>query len=326
MVRLRLVLALAAALLWAGVAEQSLPAQDALTADIPAASTPPTPLLNPGGISGSFVDLDQFIVEGSNPEELYAVDEWQWQILPKGLIFESYLAGTKESRLSLGYVHDPKDDWLLDGTLGGRVGLFRYGDHHPVRPEGFQVDAEGAAQLRLDPHERMDFRSVDFRAGVPLTFGTGRSRWKFGYYHTSAHTGDEFLLKTPGFQRLNYSRDVIILGRAYYLTPRTRIYGEAGWAFYCDVCDPWEFQFGIENAPVAPTGPRGSPFWALNGHLRQELDFGGFFTAQAGWAWRSDTGSPLFRAGFHFLTGKSNQNSFYNQNEQQLGMMIWYDY
>ena len=39
-----------------------------------------------------------------------------------------------------------------------------------------------------------------------------------------------------------------------------------------------------------------------------------------------DAGSPLMRAGFHYFNGKSNQYSFYNEHEQQLGMAVWYDY
>ena len=125
---------------------------------------------------------------------------------------------------------------------------------------------------------------------------------------------------------MNFARDVRILGHAIYLSTRTRAYVEAGWAFYSDISEPWEFQFGLDHAPVAATGPRGAPFWALNGHLRQELDFSGSFTAQAGWAWRSDVSSPLFRAGLHYYNGKSNHFSFYNEHEQQIGMAVWYDF
>jgi hypothetical protein len=249
-----------------------------------------------------YVNLDQIAGYAEAGEAI--PDVWTWQVLPEGLVYENYLAGTKESRLSFNYFKEEDLDWLVDGT----------------------VDVEGAAQLRLDPEENMDLHSADFRCGVPFTYGVGRSRWKFGYYHTSAHLGDEFLLRNPGFTRLNFSRDVLILGYAFYATPRIRLYGETGWAFYSDISEPWEFQFGIDSAPAAPTGPFGAPFWAVNGHLRQEVDFSGSITAQAGWAWRSDVCSPLLRAGFHYFNGKSNQYSFYNEHEQQLGMAVWYDF
>jgi hypothetical protein len=271
--------------------------------------------------------LDQLAATGPIVEGESSYEPWSWQVLPSGLVYQSYLAGTKESRLSFNYLK-PRDEegWLMDGTVGGRVGIFRHGTTDPIRPEGIQLDVEGSAQLRLDPEEHRDLRSVDFRCGIPLTFGTGRVRWKFGYYHLSSHLGDEFLLVNPGFTRLNFSRDVLILGHAFFLTTRTRLYAEAGWAFYSDVSEPWEFQFGIDHAPDAPTGLHGAPFWAVNGHIRQEIDFSGAVTAQAGWAWRSDSGSPLMRAGFHYYNGKSNQFSFFNEHEQQLGMAVWYDF
>jgi len=276
------------------------------------------------GPAQAYVNLDQIAGYGESGEEV--PDLWTWQVLPQGLIYENYLAGTKESRLSFNFLKEDELGWLMDGTVGGRVGIARYGTLESIRPQGIQLDVEGSAQVRLDPEEHRDLRSVDFRCGVPLTYGIGRVRWKFGYYHTSAHLGDEFQLQNPGFTRLNFSRDVLILGHAFYLTPQIRLYGEAGWAFYSDISEPWEFQFGIDSSPAAPTGPRGAPFWAVNGHLRQELDFGGSITAQAGWAWRSDVSSPLMRAGVHYFNGKSNQYSFYNEHEHQLGMAIWYDF
>jgi hypothetical protein len=282
---------------------------------------------NPSGPPQDFVDLDALV---ANPERRsespFVVEPWNWQTLPKGLVYENYLAGTKESRMAWNFNNVQGDGDLFDATVGARVGLFRYGDDHPVRPEGIQVDAEGSAQLRLDPEENVDLRSADFRGGLPISFGRGGSRWKFGYYHISAHAGDEFLLKNPAFQRVNFSRDVLILGHAVYFTPRTRIYAEAGWAFYSDISEPWEFQFGIDHVPVEATGPWGAPFWAVNGHLREELDYGGSLTAQAGWAWRSDTSSPLLRAGVQYFNGKSNQYAFYNEHEEQLGMAFWYDF
>ena len=310
-------------------------------AGAPSVSTLPPPASSvPGGavagdlsapsdlLNRSAIDLDEYFIEGDSSDLPmgYPGADWVWQILPEGLIYEAYLAGMKESRMMGNLVHVDGEGWKIDATAGGRVGLLRLGSLHPGRPEGIQLDVEGSAQLRLDPESRMDFDAVDFRTGLPLSFGAGRTRWKFGYYHLSSHVGDEYLLKHPGFPRLNFARDVLILGHSLYLSPRTRAYFEMGWAFYSDISEPWEFQFGLDHAPVTATGPRGAPFWALNAHFRQELDFGGTFTAQTGWAWRSDVSSPLFRAGFHYYNGKSNHFSFYNEHEQQFGMAVWYDF
>ncbi|MCA9121700.1 MAG: DUF1207 domain-containing protein [Planctomycetaceae bacterium] len=252
-------------------------------------------------------------------------DGWCHQLLPDGLIFDNYLAGTKESRLALHYFSIANDSSLFDGILGARIGIWRYGTTNVFRPEGWQLDVEGSGQVRLDMPQQRDVRSVDFRAGVPLTYGYGAHRVKFGYYHLSSHVGDEFLLKNAGFNRLNYSRDVLILGYSYYVTQKLRVYGEVGWSFYFDICDPWEFQFGAEYAPCGDTGFRGAPFWAVNAQLRQEVNYGGAFTFEAGWAWRGANANML-RTGLFYLNGKSNQYSFYDEHEEQIGVGLWYDF
>ena len=70
----------------------------------------------------------------------------------------------------------------------------------------------------------------------------------------------------------------------------------------------------------------GSPFVALNGHLRQEVDFGGNFVAQAGWQWRGSDCEHLLRAGVHYYNGKSPQFQFFDRFEHQIGFGIWYDF
>jgi len=250
---------------------------------------------------------------------------WGIVVLPQGVIYHSYLAGSKESRMGAQIFNRQHDGALFDGTLGARVGLLRIGPAD--KPLGFQIDAEGSAQVRLDPDDDVDVRSADFRAGVPFTYGWANKQIKFGYYHLSSHVGDEFLLKHPGFPRLNFARDVLILGYSVYPTERLRLYGEVGWAFWSDVSEPWEFQFGVEYAPTQPTGFRGEPFWAVNAHLRQEVNYGGGLTAQAGWAWRGDgPAGHLFRMGLHYYNGESPQFSFFDDFEQQIGFGVWYDF
>ena len=253
---------------------------------------------------------------------------WEWQLLPEGLIYRTYLAGVREPRLSATYFHESDHDgWLLDTSIGARVGVLRYGTQSDIRPEGFQVDLEAAAFPRLNPESEMDLVSSDFRFGVPLTWGRGPFQTKLAYYHLSSHLADEFLLKNPTFPRINFARDAIVLGASYYVTVDLRAYAEAGWAFYSDGgSDPWEFQFGIDYSPLLPTFGRGSPFVALNGHLREEVSFGGNFVAQIGWQWRGKFTERLLRVGLHYLTGPSPQFQFFRDSEEQLGIGVWYDF
>jgi hypothetical protein len=280
---------------------------------------------NVGPAEMPFVDLDQYMPP-SRQELPCSPQLWDWQILPAGIIYPSYLAGSKEPRCSAHIINAKNDGMLLDVVLGTRVGLLRFGSHDPIVPEGWQIDAEGAAEVRLDLPEHVDVRGVDFRAGVPVTYGIGRYRFKLAYYHISSHVGDEFLLKNPGFARLNFSRDVLVIGHMIYLTEMLRIYGEAGWAFKSDVAEPWEFQFGFDYLPRYPTGVAGAPFFAVNAHMRQEVNYGGGLTVQGGWAWRKATDTNLLRVGVHYYNGESTQFSFFDDHEEQIGLGLWYDF
>ncbi|RIK75336.1 MAG: DUF1207 domain-containing protein [Planctomycetota bacterium] len=251
---------------------------------------------------------------------------YQWHLMPQGLIYRSYLAGAKESRFRSVWHHDARDGNVWDITLGGNVGLLRYGTRGDVRPEGWQLGIEGAGQVRLDTDEDRDVDAADFRFGIPITWGDAIYQEKLAYYHLSSHLGDEFMLKHPGFNRLNYSRDVLVWGHSIYPTDGVRVYGEVGYAFVHDVSRPWEFQFGIDRAPYGRTGGRGAPFWALNGHLRQEVNYGGNFVAQAGWSWRRAAATGLYRIGVEYYNGKDDQFSFYDNSVEKIGLAMWFDY
>lgn len=252
---------------------------------------------------------------------------WTWQLLPDGLIYPSYLAGTKESRFAGVWNHDSQLGWIWDITLGGRIGLLRYGTEGEPRPSGWQVDIEGAAFPRLDLEHDEDLVSADFRFGIPLTFGHDRFQAKLAFYHLSSHLADEFLSRFPDYPRINYSRNALVLGGSYYLTNDLRLYGEVEWAFYTDGgSKPWEVQFGIEYSPARVPWPWcGAPFLAFNGNPREEVDWESQFVVQAGWQWRSQS-NHLFRVGVQYATGKSEQFQFLNRNEDKIGIGLWYDF
>lgn len=285
---------------------------------------PPQQPLMGGNLAGEeVVDADRVLADYDGFQD---GESFSWQILPQGHMYRSYLADVKEARM-YGGVDDARDDSVFwSATLGSRVGIVRYGTTDYILPDGFQLDVEGSAQVRLDVPQDVDVRSVDFRGGMPITFGFGKHRIKTGYYHLSSHLGDEFLIKNPGYDRLNYARDTLVLGYSYYSTPNLRYYGEVGWAFYTIVAEPWEFRFGIDYAPQYRTGARGAPFFAVNTHLKQELNYSGNFTAQLGWAWRADNGPQLLRVGFQYFNGLSSQNSFVFNHEETFGFGVWYDF
>ena len=269
-------------------------------------------------------------------DDLWAPRPWSWHLLPNNLIYTSYLAGPKEPRLASVWYDDSEPDpfdtnvrngWMWDMTAGGRVSILRYGSDPVLHPQGFEIQVEGAAFVRLDPGDEIDLRSSDYRFGIPLVFGIGRWQTKLGYYHLSAHLGDESHLKHPDFTRINYLRDAVVWGNSYYVFDWMRVYGDVGYAFNQDGgSEPWEFQFGTELIQARPTGIHGAPFLAVNGMSRQELDWGGNVCVQTGWAWRGWRSERLLRIGFEYLYGSDPQYEFVYAKQNRCGVGVWYDY
>ncbi len=263
------------------------------------------------------------LVQGS---DMRSDSSYHWQLMPAGLIYRPLLASAKESRFRSVWNNESGEGNIWDITLGGQVGLLRYGTIEHGIPVGWQLGIEGAGQVRLDQDENGDVMANDFRFGIPLTWGDRFSQVKLAFYHLSSHLGDEFLLKNPGFTRLNFSRDVLVCGYSIHPADLWRLYVEAGYAVAADVADEWEFQFGAEFSPRGSTGFRGEPFAAANAHLREEVDYGGNFVFQTGWAWRRAPTSGMLRVGVEYYNGKSDQFSFFDESEQKFGFGIWYDH
>jgi len=280
------------------------------------------PYGSPDAMTAAHIPATDAFVERS----LVGQENWGWQILPRGLLYKTNLAGGREPRLATQLVHERNLGWLWDSSLGARVGIVRYGNDDPLWLQGWQLDVEGTAFPRLYLDQDRDMISTDFRAGIPLTTRQGPWEAKFGYYHYCSHLGDEYIENNPDFRRLNYVRETLLLGVAVYLNPSLRLYSEAGWAFWTDGgAKPWEFEFGLDFSSPEPTGPCGAPFFAINGHLRQENDFGGNMTVQTGWQWRG-RGGQLFRLGMQYFNGMSDQRQFFDTFEEQIGFGLWYDF
>ena len=251
---------------------------------------------------------------------------WHLQFLPNGLLYPAYLAGGREPRFASQWVHQRDQGVLWDAALGGRVGMLRFGSADDVWPEGFQLDIEGAVFPRMSLERDRDLVSADFRFGVPLTLRLGKWEAKFAYDHLSSHLGDEYMETFPDAERVNYVRDGMIFGLAMWPCPDWRFYTEAAWAFHFDGgSEALEFQFGVDYSSVERSGFFGDPFFAANGRLREDLDFGGAITIQAGRQWRGQSGH-LLRVGAHYFNGKSEQYQFANEHEEQIGVGMWYDF
>jgi hypothetical protein len=289
---------------------------------------PESPVQTPENNEPIVPDASNWATDGCDccdPNHPSAGMPWCWQWVPDGLVWRSYLAGVKEPRFAWVMSDDSRFGTIWDATLGGRAALLRYGTPNAYRPNGWEVQIEGAAQARIWPTQpSWPLISTDYRVGTPIVYAYGPWQFKTGYYHISAHLGDEFMILNPAYPRINYIRDAWMLALGYYWTENLRLFAEADYAFEFDGgARPWEFQFGADWSPAVRGG---APFAAVYGNLRQELNFGGFFVLQAGWQVRGGQAMHTFRAGVEYVNGASTQYEFYNLFEQRVGFGLWYDF
>ena len=271
-------------------------------------------------------DADSFYERWIEPDS--SSTTWEKQILPQGLMYPSYLASRKDPRLQSIITYDSDYGTLWDITLGGRAPIFRFGTTDPINPEGWEIELEGAALLRLDWERHRNLAGTDYRAGVPIIYGTRRWQFKTGYYHVSSHLGDNYLM--DNFRpRKHYSRDAIMLGGAFKPVDDVRIYAEFDYAFHRgQTTEPLEIQFGFEYAPQFDPNRSNwfsHPFFATHGHLYQERDFGGYWATQAGLQWRSTSDSTM-RVGAEFYVGGDDLYQFHTTYQRKIGAGFWYDF
>lgn len=250
-----------------------------------------------------------------------------WQVMPSGLMYRSYLAGEKESRMGSFWAHDQSGRTVWENTLGGRLGLLRFGTPGAFRPRGWQFDFEGAALSRVLPGtESTMLEACDYRAGFQSTWAFDQWHIKAGYYHLSSHLGDEFVIANPLVHRFNYVRDSSVLGVTYDINNDWQTYGEMAYALGAeDGAEPFEFQYGLQYSPLV-YGLRGAPFTAINGHTRQDFNNVTSVNCQAGWQWRGTESQHLLRVGLQYYSGPSLQYSFPGKHDHLLGGGLWFDF
>jgi len=262
-------------------------------------------------------------------ESIPSVSTYEMQFLPSGLLYRSYLAGEKEPRMMWSALYDiNRRRTIWETALGGRVGLLRYGTLDTVKPQGLQLDLEGAVFARLIPAEPSTMlEGADFRFGLLNTWREDRLAVKWGYYHVSAHLGDEFLLVNSDFDRINYVRDAAIIGLTADLTDDAQVYGEVANALGSQGgAKPWEFQFGTQYTPVRKVAAHGSPYFGVNAYHRQDFSFRGGLNLIAGWNWFGEKTGERLRIGMQYYRGPSLQYSFFDRSERLVGGGLWFDY
>ncbi|WP_342190181.1 DUF1207 domain-containing protein [Stieleria varia] len=250
-----------------------------------------------------------------------------WEVLPDGLLWHSYLADPHEPRISMVITQNNNADFFWDATLGGRVGLLRYGTSGALDPKGWQWDLEGAVMTRLDLQHAEDVESMDYRFGTLITKSEGPWAMKFGYFHISSHVGDEFLVRNPTFTRINYVTESMILGASYKPVDAIRLYGEMANAFRAsDGARRYQFQTGAEFTPAPNRPGKLMPFAAAHFNFRQAVDYDVSTSVQVGMGYLGPKSGRRLRFGLHYSDGPTSQYEFFTRRESIAGLGIWFDY
>jgi hypothetical protein len=224
------------------------------------------------------------------------------------------------------FVGDNDQGTLLDTDIGSRISVIRKGTVGP-QAEGWELQVYGGVQARLSMDRQSDVEAADYVFGVPLVWRRGDTAVRFGYDHVSSHVGDEYLIRNPNFERINYVRDAMAFAVMQSVTESIDVYGEANCAFHTSGgAERWHFQFGAEYQPFVPPGFEGAPVVAVNTLLREEFNYEGSLGVIAGWQWRGLTSNDRLRLGLTTYIGRSREFSFFDRYEKLFGVGIWYDF
>ncbi|MGC1275371.1 MAG: DUF1207 domain-containing protein, partial [Planctomycetaceae bacterium] len=170
----------------------------------------------------------------------------EWHLLPGDVLYESLIAGVHAPRMGAELVGDQDQGGLLDVSIGGRIPVVRKGAVGPDA-SGWELQVYGAALSRLSMDRESDVEATDYAFGIPIVWRRGATAVSFGYDHLSSHIGDEYLIKNPGFRRVNYVRDSVELAVMQGLTESVSVYGEVNRTFHgSGGSEPWHFQVGAE--------------------------------------------------------------------------------
>ena len=244
-----------------------------------------------------------------------AITAVQLDLLPRDDLYAPYLAAPKEPRIGDVKFYEPDQGWLWDVTLGGRAGLVRASFSSVI----LQLDIEGAAFVRLDLDDDRDLIASEFKYGAHLFAQVAGISFRLGYYHLSAHLGDEAERLFPGRRPNGYSRDTIVAGIAVQ-ADSLRTYLQVGFAPVVNgPAEPWEIEIGAEVLPPC-RDYWGNAFAAMHVHLRQENDFGGVVSLEAGWRWQPTQFGTILRIGLHGSIGRSPHYQLYEFSERQIGV------
>ncbi len=243
--------------------------------------------------------------------------------LPKVDLFDPLIADPRQPQFAIRYQY-----YETPATTFNAANV-SFGDYFPFATGLFgtagasQIGIQGAvfALFNLDAPSH-DLINADYWIGLPVSYRKGRWSFLGRVYHQSSHLGDEFLLDTPGVNRINLSYEGSE-ALASYDWKKWRFYAGGGYIFHSEPSlRPWTSQYGVEY------------LWP---RLIQKLDL----IAAADWQSKQEQGWRLNRSyqlglAYHkgdrqvrlmleYYRGFSPNGQFYRDRLRYSGLGIYFD-
>ncbi|RMD91049.1 MAG: DUF1207 domain-containing protein [Calditrichaeota bacterium] len=235
---------------------------------------------------------------------------------PSERIFYRLLADPREVRFAMGFLLKRNE---FSGNIGYSGGLvqFQIGDI-PV-----QMRIESMAFLVLKTtSQTFPIQTSDFYFGLPFDFRFNQISARLKWAHVSSHLGDE--IPRASEIRIDFSREFWQLLLSYDGS-QLRFYGGFLWAYHVlPRVGPWTLQFGMEwterkhfHSPY--------PYFAVDIKPRQEVGWAPDFNSQVGVVFGNHQKRAI-RLALEYFNGHSNQGQFFQRKENDVNIVINFDF
>ena len=280
--------------------------------------------------------MDCRFLTTEDPESARRAEPLKTEWLPRDDIFRPILADPKQPQFFASYQtvrFRQASQTINAGSVGFGETFGLWGRRQENGCDGVQVGllAGVFSQFNLDAPSS-DLLNSDFVVGIPVTLRSGPFSARVRLYHQSSHVGDEFLLRNPGFNRLNLSFEEVdaILSYEYGWA---RIYGGGGYLVDRQpALARGKLQWGTElRGPSRPM-----PFLGERlGDVRYVPVLGADFKSfeQMGWnvntsvmgglEWCSPKARRRFRVLANYYHGFNPYGQFFNQKIQSFGIGLY---
>jgi hypothetical protein len=249
----------------------------------------------------------------------------EFEALPERELFAPLIADPRQSRFSMSYQRydTPRETFNAASVAFGEY--FGFASGFLGASGASQLGIQGAvfALFNLDA-ESGDLINADYWIGLPLSYRKGAWSYVLRLYHQSSHLGDEFILGSPGVNRVNLSYEGLEL-LVSHEWERVRLYGGGGYLISSEPrLEPWSAHAGVEY--VLPKAAGALDFIAAADlRLAEELDWARSRSYQAGFELRSRSQRRV-RVMLEHFRGHSPNGQFYLDKLRYTGLGVTFGF